>query len=159
MTHHDQPPLEVSIDVAASPERVWAEVSDRKAMARRSPELVGMWLVGGDKPGARGVNMNRRKAAVWPTTTKMLQVKPPTHDGSGVYSFRVGPSGVIWSYEIEPDGEGGTRLTERRSALTAPNGLVWGTAKFLLGGEDSHHGELEAGMRTTLAAIKADAER
>ena len=34
-----QPPLESSIDIAATPDEVWSAVSDIKAMSRRSPEL------------------------------------------------------------------------------------------------------------------------
>ena len=157
--NHDQPHLEVSIDVDADPARVWAEVTDRRAMARRSPELVRMWLFGDQVAGARGVSLNRRKGLVWPTTTRVLQVKAPTGGETGIFEFRVGPAQVVWTYEVAPGEAGGTHLVERRSALQDPGRVVWWMARYGLGGEDQHHAELEAGMRTTLAGIKADVER
>jgi hypothetical protein len=152
-----QPPLESTIHVAATPDDVWAAVSDIKAMPRRSPELVGMWLFGGPKVGRRGINLNRRKGFMWPTTSRITQWKPPVHDnGRGTFRFHVWPTNVDWSYEIEPV-EGGTRLTERRTALPHPSLVVRITAR-ILGGADSHDSELRDGMDRTLAAIKSEVE-
>jgi hypothetical protein len=153
-----QPPLESRIDVAATPDEVWAAVSDIKAMSRRSPELVGMWLFGRPKVGRRGINLNRRKGFVWPTTSRIVQWKPPVHDnGHGVFRFHVWPTNVDWSYEIEP-GDGGTRLTERRTALPHPSLTVRLTARLALGGAGPHDAELCDGMDQTLAAIKSELE-
>ncbi|WP_332664075.1 SRPBCC family protein [Aeromicrobium sp.] len=153
-----QPPLESTIQIAASPDAVWAAVSDVKAMGRRSPELVGMWLLGRPRVGRRSINLNRRKGFVWPTTGRITQWKPPANDnGRGVFRFHVWPTNVDWSYEIEP-ADGGTRLTERRTALPNPSLTVRLTARLALGGADSHDSELRDGMDRTLAAIKSDAE-
>ncbi len=104
-----QPPLESTIQIAATPDEVWAAVSDVKAMSRRSPELVGMWLFGRPQVGRRGINLNRRKGFVWPTFSRVVQWKPPANDnGRGVFRFHVWPTNVDWSYEIEP-ADGGTR--------------------------------------------------
>lgn len=153
-----QPPLESTIQVAATPDDVWAAVSDVKAMSRRSPELVGMWLFGKPKPGRRGVNLNRRKGFVWPTLSRVVQWKPPAHDnGHGVFRFHVWPTRVDWSYEIAP-ADGGTVLTERRTALPNPSLSVRLVARYALGGADPHDAELRDGMDQTLAAIKAEVE-
>jgi hypothetical protein len=153
-----QPPLEATIDVAASPDEVWAAVSDLRAMRRRSPELVGMWLLGRPAVGRRGINLNRRKAVVWPTTSRIVQWKPPSLDqGRGAFRFHVWPTNVEWSYELTPH-EGGTRLVERRTALVNPSLVVRLMARVALGGADSHDSELCDGMDATLAAIKADVE-
>jgi hypothetical protein len=153
-----QPALDASIHVAATPDEVWAAVSDLKAMRRRSPELVGTWLFGRPRAGRRGVNLNRRKGFVWPTTSRIVQWKPPALDnGRGVFRFHVWPTNVDWSYEIEP-ADGGTLLTERRTALPHPSLSVRLTARIALGGADAHDAELRDGMERTLAAIKADLE-
>jgi hypothetical protein len=154
-----QPALETTVDIAAAPDAVWAAIADVRAMSRRSPELVGMWLLGRPGVGRRAVNLNRRKGFVWPTTSRIVRWKPPAHDdGRGAFVFHVWPTNVDWSYEIEPH-EGGTRLTERRTALPDPSLVVRLAARLALGGADSHDGELRAGMEHTVAAIKSEVER
>jgi hypothetical protein len=154
-----QPPLEASIDIAATPDAVWAAVSDIKAMTRRSPELARTWLLGRPGVGCRTINLNRRKAVVWPTMSRITRWKPPVHDGGrGAFTFHVWPTNVDWTYEIEPH-DGGTRLTERRSALVNPSLVVRLTAQLALGGANAHDVELRAGMDQTLAAIKAELQR
>lgn len=155
-----QPPLESSVDIAAAPDAVWAAVSDVRAMKRRSPELVGMWLFGRPKVGRLGVNLNRRRGFVWPTTSRITRWKPPSNDnGRGAFTFHVWPTDVDWSYEIEPAEGGGTTLTERRTALDDPSLTVRLTARLALGGADGHDAELCDGMDRTLAAIKTEVER
>lgn len=153
-----QPPLESSVDIDATPDAVWAAVTDLKAMARRSPELVGMWLLGKPKAGRLSINLNRRKGFMWPTTARITRWKPPSNDnGRGAFVFRVWPTNVDWSYEIEPTATG-THLVERRSAHVDPSATVRLTAKLALGGADNHDTELSDGMDKTVAAIKTDLE-
>lgn len=154
-----QGPLEASIEIAAAPDVVWSAVSDVKAMKDRSPELVGMWLFGRPKAGRRGINLNRRKGFVWPTTTRITQWKPPSLDqGRGAFAFHVGPTDAVWSYELEPTPTG-TLLTERRTAPKGDGLVVRLTARLALGGMANHDGELLAGMHATLRAIKSATER
>jgi len=153
-----QPPLESTTHIAATPDDVWVAVSDVKAMPRRSPELVGMWLLGKPRVGRRGINLNRRKGFLWPTFSRITQWKPPANDnGRGAFRFHVWPTNVDWSYEIEPS-DSGTQLTERRTALPNPSLSVRLAAKYALGGADAHDAELREGMGRTLAAIKAEVE-
>lgn len=151
----NQPAREASIVLDAPPAEVWAAVTDLTAMRRRSPELVGMWLMGAPKVGRRGINLNRRKGFFWPTTSRISQWLPPTATSDGVFGFEVWPSRVEWSYEVAPDGTG-TRLTERRSAVIDPSLVVRATAKLALGGADGHDAELQDGMHATLAAIQSE---
>ncbi len=151
----DQPARDVSISLAAPPADVWSAVTDLRAMRRRSPELVGMWLLGAPRVGRRGINLNRRKGFVWPTTSRITQWTPPTATSAGVFGFDVWPANVEWSYEVVPEGAG-TRLTERRSAVVDPNLVVKATARFALGGSDGHDAELVDGMKATLAAIETE---
>lgn len=148
-----QPPLEESIEIAASPDAVWAVVSDLQAMRRWSPELVRTWFRGPVGVGQRAVNLNRRKWFFWPTTSKITRWKDPARDsGRGALAFHVSPTNVEWSYEIEPV-DVGTRLTERRTALVNPSAVVRMTAKYAMGGADNHDQELIDGMQQTLRSI------
>lgn len=154
-----QPALEAAVQIDASPDRVWAAVSDLKAMKRRSPELVGTWLIGRPGIGCRAINLNRRKGFVWPTLSRITRWKDPAVDGGrGVIAFHVTPTDVEWSYEIEPSGAG-TLLTERRSALVDPSWSVRVAARYALGGAAAHDAELLDGMRSTLSAIKAEIDQ
>ncbi|MRK03238.1 SRPBCC family protein [Aeromicrobium sp. S22] len=154
-----QPPLEASIEIAAPPAAVWTAVSDLRAMKDRSPELVRTWLLGRPGLGCRGVHLNRRKVVVWPTFSRITRWKDPARDsGRGALAFHVMPTDVEWSYELQPT-DGGTLVTERRSAMPAAGPVVSAMARFLLGGADHHDTELLAGMHRTLEALKSDLER
>lgn len=155
--------LEAELDVAATVDEVWSVVSDLRSMGERSPETVRMFITATPEVGSRGINLNRRGAVVWPTTTRITRWKPPSHDGSAAVAFHVGPTNVEWSYELTPvvlpDGAEGTRVVERRSSLPKAGLAVRLTSRWLLGGSEHHDVELLEGMQRTLAAIKADVER
>ncbi len=153
-----QPSLEAEIEIAAAPEAVWAALSDVSSMKRRSPELVTMRTLGRPEVGRRSININRRKGFAWPTTSRITRWKPPTNDGgNGSFAFHVWPTDVEWSYDLEPT-PAGTRVIERRTAMPNPSLSVRLTARWALGGADSHDVELLAGMNATLLALKADVE-
>lgn len=152
------PALEAETDIAAPVEKVWALLSDLHAMSDRSPETVRMFISSKPRVGSRGVNVNRRGAVVWPTTTRITQWKPPTHDGTAALAFHVGPTNVEWSYELTPTASG-THVVERRTSLPKASVSVRLTGKWLMGGAVNHDRELLDGMHRTLAAIKAEAEQ
>jgi hypothetical protein len=154
-----QQALEASIEIAATPGEVWATVSDLSAMKRYSPELVGTWVLGTPGVGRRAVNLNRRKAFVWPTLSRITRWKDPARDnGRGALAFHVWPTDAEWSYELEPSDHG-TLVTERRSALLHPSLLVRLVARYALGGADGHDVELLDGMHRTLTALARDTQR
>ncbi len=154
-----QPPLAASVEIAASPSEVWAAVSDLRAMCRRSPELIAAWPIGKPAIESRVININRRKAFIWPTLSRITRWKDLAHDdGRGALAFHVVPTDVEWSYDIEPI-PGGTLLTERRSALVNPSLVIRLVSKLAMGGADNHDVELLDGMHRTLAAIKSQSER
>ncbi|WP_375002339.1 SRPBCC family protein [Aeromicrobium sp. CTD01-1L150] len=151
------PAIGGEIEIYAPVETVWALVSDLKAMGRRSPETVRMFIAGAPQVGTRGFNVNRKGAVVWPTTTRITRWKPPQHDGSAALAFHVGPTDVEWSYELTPT-ESGTRLVERRSSSPRAGLTVRLVSRWLMGGAENHDVELVDGIERTLAAIKAEAE-
>lgn len=105
---------EVSVQerVAASPDRLWAMVSDVTRMGSISPETTGCrWISGATGPavGARFRGSNRSHGRRWSTTCTVVEAEPGR---SFAFAVAVGPVKVArWGYRFEPDGDG-TLVTE-----------------------------------------------
>ncbi|HVL80108.1 MAG TPA: SRPBCC family protein [Actinomycetota bacterium] len=148
---------EVSVDIAAPPERVWALVSDVTRMGEWSPECRRcVWLGGanGPAPGARFAGFNRRGPIWWVTIGKVEEAEP-----GRVFSFHTtqpwnGRTPVTrWTYRFEPAGDG-TRVTESFQVL---NEVLLSRFGMLVFGDSGDR--LVDGMRQTLDRVKAAAER
>lgn len=147
--------LSATADISASPEKVWALLTDFSRMPSWSPELVKMapLLRGGLRVGQQYVGVNKRKAMLWPTRSVVAVLEP-----GRTLAWDTKSSGARWIWELAPSAHGGTTVTHRRpvpSGLTRMSGIF---AKVFLGGADGHSDELEAGMVTTVARLKAAAE-
>jgi uncharacterized protein YndB with AHSA1/START domain len=149
------PPIEATIDIDAPPARVWQIVSDQRRMNEWSPETYRQKFFGDEIGlGTRSLNLNKRKGFFWPTASRITEFVPEQR-----LAFRVYGPGDVWSYELTPNGEG-TTVTERRELVGGKRTILSKiTAAMALGGIDEHDVELVAGMETTLARIKAEAER
>jgi uncharacterized protein YndB with AHSA1/START domain len=149
------PPIEATIDIDAPPARVWQIVSDQRRMNEWSPETFRQKFFGDEIGlGTRSLNLNKRKGFFWPTASRITAFVPEKR-----LAFRVYGPGDVWSYELTPNGEG-TTVTERRELVGGKRTFLSKiTAAVALGGIDEHDVELVAGMETTLARIKAEAER
>ncbi len=144
----------VTVSVDATPDKVWALVTDLGRMGEWSPETTSCrWLGRTREPavGATFVGFNRRGWARWATTNRVEEVDP-----GRAFGFRVRETGVRWGYLIEPDGDG-CRLTETRDVRSARTWLIRASGPFV-GGMEDHADELREGMRVTLDRIKAAAE-
>ena len=146
-------PIEATVEIDASPAKVWELVSDLRNMARWSPQVVKTFVKTPVAEGSTMFNINRRKLLVWPTQAKVVRFVPEQE-----IAFRVKENFTVWSYQLEPAGTG-TRITARREAPQGISDLSVGLTKRALGGVDVFTEELQQGMRETLAKIKADAER
>ncbi len=145
------PVLEESIEVQASPETVWALISDLTRMPRWSPQVRKTWVKGGTtQHGARFRNLNRKGLLFWPTSAKVVEFVP-----NEKLAFRVKDNFTIWSFTLEPVGTG-TLITERREAPQGISDISVKLTKVVLGGQESFTEDLRAGMRQTLTRIKAD---
>ena len=143
------------IEVDAPPVDVWAAVGDPARMARWSPEGVTVRVIGAPRVGARTLNLNRRGAVVWPTSSTIVRYEPER-----AIAWSVPASGTIWSLELEPGARPGTtRLVHRRALAGPKRPVVARVFAPVIGGVAGHDVELAAGMHHTLAAIKADLER
>ena len=146
----------VTIHMAASPEQVWALVSDITNIGKFSPETFeAEWLDGATGPavGARfrgHVRRNGRGPVYW------TQCKVTASDPGREFTFAVGgPGGRTvnsWRYRFEPSGDG-TDVTESFELTDTPIlRLYWRLAGKARGRTNAK------GMRTTLERIKAVAE-
>lgn len=147
--------LRAEATVAAAPERVWELLTDLSRMPDWSTELVAMLPLkrGGLRVGQWYLGINRRKVVVWPTRSVVAVLEP-----GRALAWDTRSSGARWIWEVEPDGAGGTRLVHRRPVPAGVTVLSRVFAPLALGGGDSHADELEAGMRQSVARLKAAAE-
>ena len=146
------PLLQAEIDINAPVEKVWGLISDLKRMPEWSPQCRLMKALGPVRQGTRTLNVNRRNRMFWTTTSTVTEVIPERK-----LAFRVNANGTIWSYELEPTGNG-TRVVESRHAENGVKAFSNFTINALLGGVPSFERELVEGMNASLARIKAAAE-
>jgi hypothetical protein len=104
------------------------------------------------RAGTRTLNLNRRKRMFWTTTCTVVEVVPEKK-----LAFRVNTNHTVWSYELEPNGQG-TRVVESRHAENGVTAFSNLSVNALFGGTASFESELLEGMNTSLARIKAAAE-
>ena len=123
--------LEITRDIAASPDEVYAAIADVTRMGEWSPECTGgTWLKGATGPavGARFKGTNEAGGKKWATTCEVTQCVPGERFA---FAVKGGPFKVAtWSYEFEPTAAG-TRVTEswtdqRHPVMAAIFGKVTG---------------------------------
>ena len=105
--------IEESIDIDAPPERLYGMVSDLSRMGEWSPENQGgKWVGGatGATEGARFKGRNRKGWHRWSTVATIITANPPKEVAwdSGFMGMKV----ARWRYRLEPNGKGGTTVTE-----------------------------------------------
>ena len=150
---------EASIDIDASPEAVYALVSDLPAMGRWSPECYRCDWRGGATaaaPGVRFVGRNRIGWRRWSTNGTVVAADPGRELSFDVQWYGMPVS--RWTYRITPR-PGGVTLTE--STEDRRGGLVRGVTKLLLAGTPGtdRTRRNEETMAVTLQRLKAEAER
>ena len=144
--------LQAQVDINAPASRVWALISDFRRMPQWSPQCRWMKPFGPLRQGTRTLNLNRRKRLFWTTTCTVVEVIPETR-----LAFRVNQNGTIWTYELEPNGDG-TRVIESRHAENGVTAFSNLSVNALFGGTANFERELLVGMNSSLANIKAAAE-
>jgi uncharacterized protein YndB with AHSA1/START domain len=143
----------VSQTIAAPPERVYDLLADVTQMHRWSPVSTGgRWLDGATQAveGARFKGSNKEGRFRWSTTCRILEARR-----GEALSWHVLLFGARWGYRFEPDGAGGTVVTEWRD-LSSGRAAPFRAIERLLRGRPTE-GAIE-GMRETLARVKAAAE-
>ena len=150
---------EVTVEIAAPPETVYALVSDITRMGEWSPECIRCsWTKGATGPavGARFKATNKgKRGPSWFNAPTVTVAQPDrefafNRSGPGIGSY-------TWRYVMEPTPTG-TRLTESFDA-ERPLGtaMTWLTEKWV--GSSDRDADLHTGMVTTLERIKEAAEQ
>ena len=148
----------VSVEIEASPDRVYQLVSDITRMGEWSPECrMCTWVRGATGPavGARFRARNKgRRGPSWFNTPVVTAAEPGrefafNRSGPGIGSY-------TWRYVLEPT-DSGTRVTESYEAERPVPKPMSRFTEFWTGSSD-RDGDLREGMRTTLERIKAAAE-
>lgn len=147
--------VNVTREIGAPAEQVWAMVSDVTRMGEWSPENAGgTWLgdATGAQPGAKFRSTNRVGKRKWKTVATVVDADPGRR-----FSFRVGTLGLKvaeWSYTFEPTAAG-CRVTE--SWIDQRPGFFKPITQLATGVADrgSHN---RSGMEQTLERLAAVAE-
>jgi uncharacterized protein YndB with AHSA1/START domain len=145
--------LQAQVDINAPASKVWALISDFRRMPQWSPQCRWMKPFGPLRQGTRTLNVNRRNRILWTTTCTIIEVIPEKK-----LAFRVNQNRTIWTYELEPNGDS-TRVIESRHAETGVTAFSNLSVNALFGGTANFESELLEGMNTSLANIKAAAEK
>ena len=147
---------EATLHIGASPEVLYAMVTDVTRMGEWSPETVGAeWVDGATAPlvGARFRGHNKRRAG-WKTTCAVTLAEP-----SRTFAFEVGKSETVWRYIFAPSGTG-TDVTESFEILKEPNVVMRRLNKLGTGVSwEDRPAQMVESMRETLERLKAVAER
>jgi polyketide cyclase/dehydrase/lipid transport protein len=152
----NEPSASAHAEVRASPDAVYALVSDMPAMARLTEELESAsWLDGAREAavGARFRGSNKQARRRWSTTAKVTDAEPGRRFAFEVFSV-AGIPVARWQYDIEPTGDG-CRVAEhtwdRRPAWFRP------FANLVTGVRDrAEHNRRN--MERTLSRLKAAVE-
>lgn len=145
--------LEATIEISATPERVWSLMGDPRHMPEFSPQCRRTFLPGGARVGGLMINVNRQGWKFWPTTARITRFEPDR-----TLAFRMNESHAVWSFELTPSAAG-TTLTQRRGESADITALSRALIDLGLGGDKSFEQTLLAGMDLTLRRIKAAAEK
>jgi len=107
-----------SVEVAAAPEAIWAQLADPAQMPRWSPENTGAPYGAGEplEVGAVFHGTNKRGPARWITECKVTDSEPGRRFAFNVYALGLKKPWLRykiahWDYTLEPVGSG-TRITE-----------------------------------------------
>lgn len=148
--------LEISRDIAASPEAVYAAISDVTRMGEWSPECVACeWHEGVDGPavGATFDGHNRNGDKEWTTQGKVIEAEP-----GRAFAFECSMMDFhfsTWGYRIEPT-DTGCRVTEWSENLLPESALEM--SKQISGVDDRTARNRET-MSGTLERLAAALER
>ena len=148
---------EVSIPIAAEPERLYDLITDVTQMGRWSPECTGgTWLGGATAPapGARFRGANKHGLMRWWTHCEVTKADRPA-----AFEFTVRESGMRWGYRFEPssDDPGATLVTEYRDHTRGVPAVVKAFQRSGIIGRN-REALLVDGMHDTLTRLKAAAE-
>lgn len=146
---------EARTHIEASPETVYAMVSDLPRMGEWSPEnRGGEWLDGATGPavGAKFKGHNKRKGG-WSTKVTVTAAEPGKE-----LAFETGKGETRWRYRFESSG-GGVDVVESFEIVKVPGAIARSLTKVATGVPwEGREDDMQAGMEETLRRLKSAAE-
>jgi uncharacterized protein YndB with AHSA1/START domain len=149
----------VSLHMDASPDKVYALVSDVTRTPEFSPEILECtWLDGATGPAVGARFKARNKVAnrpAWFNKPVVTVVEPGRRFSFARTEAFAGT--VEWTYTFEPDGDG-TLVTESYDVTRQLHPIGW----FIIGvlfGRKNRQDDLRSGMEQTLERLRAGAEQ
>jgi uncharacterized protein YndB with AHSA1/START domain len=152
--------MDLGVDIDAPPAVVWDLLSDLRRMGEWSPACTGArWPAGsaGPEVGLRFQGTNRIGRHRWRTTATIVAATPE-RELTWCVSF-LGFAVSQLGYRMEPLPGRGTRLTESWRDLRTSPILHLKPIVVAVTGQRDVPTVVEHGIRTTLAQLKAAAER
>ena len=114
--------IEVTAEIAAEPEAVWAAVTDINLSAEFSPEFLGAeWIDAGPALGASFKGRNGRGDRTWETTSWVT-----AYESGRTFGWSVSDPdnpGATWTFHVEPVASG-TTLRYHRLLGPGPSGIT-----------------------------------
>ncbi|MFV0463034.1 MAG: SRPBCC family protein [Nostocoides sp.] len=143
------PLIEATIDVAASPQRVWAVVADPVALGRLSPQVLRTVVLGRApvRVGTIMVNLNRAGMTIWPTRAVVTEFEPVRR-----FSFTVTDNRATWSLTLTPTPTG-THIVHRREMTRGTTAVSGWIIDIAGGGQERYAALMRKGMQATLSAV------
>ena len=156
MTNH----LEQSIEIAATPNELYAMVSDVTRHGEWSEQTRSCEWVDPTHTGVGAAFLGHNESAErgeWTTTSVVITAEPDKR-----FAWQVGGGVVVWGYTLTPSTTG-TRLTQTwdldRDFTMELFTQRYGDAKIAAAEIDKREHNARTGIGPTLARIKAIAER
>jgi uncharacterized protein YndB with AHSA1/START domain len=147
--------LEITRDIAAPPEAVYAAIADVTRMGEWSEECVGCeWTNGSDAPvvGATFDGRNRNGDKEWTSQCRIVEAEPGRAFAFECSMFDFHFS--TWGYRIDPT-DTGCRVTEWSVDLRPESALEFSRT---MSGVDDRRGRNHQTMSTTLERLAASLE-
>lgn len=146
--------LAETIEIAASPQAVYDTIRQLERMGEWSPENTGgTWQSGdGSTIGDVFVGHNVVGDRQWDAPATITACEPGQQ-----FAFSVPDDDdpvARWAYDLAPTDGGGCEVTERWEMHRAPPSMVDKPREVL----EARRSAVQAGMRTTLEALKASIE-
>jgi hypothetical protein len=138
--------------IDASPDEVWAVVSDVTRVGEWSGECRGCtWVAGADGPatGARFRGRNRRGGLRWTRLNEVIGADPPRRFAWRTVPHPPYPDSVEWELRLEPV-DAGTRVSQSFRVVRIPRIMEWGIGVVM-----PAHQDRTADLSDDLGRLKA----
>lgn len=125
MRYADGPTAEAEAEVAATPDAVWALVTDPDFLAGVSTEMQRAEWLDTPGPGARLRGEHRHeRAGEWSSVSTVTAWEPGRLFEWTVEAEQDGGPVAVWRFELTPTADGGTRLRQWSRMGPGPSGLT-----------------------------------